>query len=94
MAIVTLTGRIEVPAADLDAVLAELPRHIDLTRYEAGCLSFEVEADANEPTVFHVHERFADPAAFAAHQARVRSSEWGAVAANAMRHYEVTGLPD
>lgn len=92
MSEVTLHGHILVPAADLSAVLAELPNHIALTRGEAGCLSFSVEQDPAHALRFIVSEVFRDAAAFAAHQARVKGSHWGAVTRNVARHYRVTGL--
>lgn len=89
---VVLKGYIVVPEADLTAVKAELPVHIDLTRKEAGCLVFEVTQDAIEPNKFYVYEEFESEGAFKNHQQRVRSSKWGSVTKNIERNYEVTGL--
>lgn len=94
MSTVCLTGYIRVPAADLDAVRAALPIHVELTRAEPGCLQFDVVQDADEPTIFHVQEEFRDPSAFTAHQQRVRESAWGDVTVRVERHYQVTGIPD
>jgi len=91
--LVTLTGHIKVPEIDLDVVRAELATHIALTRDEPGCLVFDVKADSDDPTIFHVYEQFSDPMSFTAHQERVRSSEWGFITANAKRHYEISGMP-
>lgn len=91
---VSLIGFIRVPPADLPAVQAELPRHIELTRAEAGCLRFEVTPAADDPNRFEVSEKFIDAEAFRAHQQRVRSSKWGAVAVNVERHYTIRGLND
>ncbi|MFL0514437.1 hypothetical protein [Brevibacterium luteolum] len=38
-------------------------------------------------------ECFADPAAFAAHQERVASSDWGQATAGIERRYSVDGMP-
>ncbi len=72
-------------------VAAHLPRHIELTRAEAGCVSFEVQP-TSDPLVWSVEERFTDSAAFAAHQARVAQSAWGIATAGIERRSEVTGL--
>lgn len=92
MSEVTLTGYIVVPESDLAAVEAALPKHVDLTRGEAGCLEFDVVRDVNSTNIYHVSERFDSPEAFALHQDRVRSSHWGAVTGNVQRHYTILGL--
>lgn len=89
---VVLTGYIIVPASDLPAVMGELDNHIQLTRHEHGCLQFEVTQSRLTPCRFEVCETFRDPAAFAAHQARVKASHWGEITVNVERHYTVTGL--
>lgn len=89
---VTLTGHIVVPTSDLDAVAAELPNHIRLTRDEPGCLEFCVTRDENVPAIYHVSERFDSSRAFSQHQDRVRASKWGSITANVERHYTITGL--
>ena len=89
---VILKGFIIVPFIDLSLVKFELKRHIQLTRAETGCLSFEVTQDPLNPCRFDVYEEFADQAAFQAHQARVKSSRWGEITVNVERHYRVTGI--
>lgn len=87
---VVLTGRLLCASADEAAVVArELPRHVELTRAEPGCLSFEVEP-TDDPLVWSVAERFVDRAAFAAHQARVAESDWGRATAGIERDYVIT----
>jgi len=86
---IRLCGHIVVPESDLAAVRAELPRHIELTRQEAGCLVFEVTQDAERHNVFHVFEEFFDRPAFEAHQARSKGSRWGRASANVERHYRI-----
>ncbi|MGC9369819.1 MAG: putative quinol monooxygenase [Paracoccaceae bacterium] len=88
---VTLTGHIEVPADRLPTVRAALPKHIRLTRAEPGCRSFEVTERADCPGRFDVRERFADAAAFRAHQERAQESDWGRISAGLPRHYRITG---
>lgn len=92
MSKVVLQGIIIVPEQDLAAVVAALPLHAQLTRSEPGCLQFEVEQQPGEPNVFSVYEEFVDRHAFEAHQLRSRASEWGEVAANVIRQYEVKEL--
>ena len=69
-------------------VRRHLPRHVELTRAEPGCLRFDVES-SSDPLVWTVFEEFVDRAAFDAHQARVRSSEWGRETAGIERHYVI-----
>ncbi len=89
---VRLTGRlICASAADLEHVRALLPRHVELTRAEPGCVSFEVTA-TDDPMVWQVDEEFTDPQAFAAHQARVADSAWGRGTAHIERRYTIDGL--
>lgn len=45
MSKIVLTGYIEVPTEDLEAVLTALPIHKALTNQEPGCLIFEVTQD-------------------------------------------------
>ena len=90
MARIVLEGYIDVPAGDLDAVLAELPNHIGLTRSEPGCIRFEVKQRAESPRLFDVYETFESQRAFDSHQARVRASRWGDITVNVSRHYQIS----
>lgn len=94
MTSIVLRGHIVVPRPDLPAVVEALPRHIELTRAEPGCLVFEVTQDATDPFVFHVYEQFIDRAAFEHHQARVHASDWGAMTQGVERFYTVSGDRD
>lgn len=87
---VTLRGHIVVPQDELDAVKAALEIHVDLTRREAGNIVFEVNQRSDDPCVFDVYEEFVDNAAFDAHQARVKASDWGNATINVERHYTIT----
>jgi quinol monooxygenase YgiN len=85
-----LTGRLICTThAQARAVMMALPDHIRLTRNEPGCVAFEV-TPSDDPLIWQVEERFTDPAAFAAHQARVANSDWGAQTAGITRDYTVT----
>lgn len=89
---IQLIGRLVCRSAAEAAVVAtQLPEHIELTRAERGCLSFEVAA-TDDPLVWTVEERFASEEAFAAHQARVAGSEWGRSTAGIERQYETQRL--
>lgn len=87
---IILEGHIVIPGSDLAEVMAELPTHIQLTREEEGCLRFDVTQSSGAENVFLVSEEFIDRAAFEAHQRRVESSDWGRVASNVERNYQVT----
>ena len=78
--------------AEAAIVASRRPAHIELTREEAGCLSFEVTA-TNDPLIWAVEERFTSEEAFAAHQARVAASEWGRSTAGIERRYEIRRVP-
>lgn len=89
---ITLTGQLICQGNDETAVVSEfLPRHIELTLAESGCISFSVE-QSEDPWVWNVSERFQDASAFELHQARVKASDWGRVTAKIKRSYSVTGL--
>lgn len=90
--IVTLTGHIDVPADRLVDIRAALPDHIRRTRAEPGCLRFDVVQSPDVAGRFMVNEAFRDAAAFEAHQARVKASDWGEISAGIPRSYTVTGL--
>ncbi len=92
MANVTLRGHIIVSDADLDVVKVALITHIDLTRQEEGCITFEVTQDSNNANRFDVYEEFTDKESFEKHQERVRNSEWGVTTVNVERFYKITGM--
>ena len=73
-------------------VRAALDEHISLTRAEPGCLSFDV-TQSDDPLIWDVAEEFTDPAAFEAHQARTRASDWGERTKGITRMYLVKGMP-
>jgi len=89
MTAIEVTGRL-VCASPTEAMTVgqHLPLHIRLTRAEPGCERFEVKLTSH-PFVFAVSERFADQAAYEAHQARVAASEWGRATAGITREYEI-----
>jgi quinol monooxygenase YgiN len=88
---VVLSGQLVCASDDEVAVVQRhLPRHIDLTRAEQGCISFEVH-QTDDPFVWQVDERFVDDVAFDAHQARVAASVWGRVTAGIERRYSKRG---
>ncbi|WP_172330385.1 putative quinol monooxygenase [Mangrovicoccus sp. HB161399] len=93
MTAIRLTGRLICSGdAEAAAVRAHLPEHVRLTRAEPGCLRFEV-LPAEDPLAWTVEELFRDRAAFEAHQARVRGSDWGRATAGIARDYEITEEP-
>ncbi|MBT7879811.1 MAG: antibiotic biosynthesis monooxygenase [Gammaproteobacteria bacterium] len=88
---VILEGHIKVPFEELEAIKSHLGEHIQNTLNEPGCLEFTVEQDGLDKCVFNVFERFKDSEAFAAHQARVKASEWAGITKNVKRVYEKRG---
>jgi len=76
---------------DLKTVTQELVMHTKLTRAEEGCLTFEVNVDAENLNKFNVYEEFINKSAFDKHQLRVKSSNWGVVTARVERHYQISG---
>lgn len=91
---IELTGSILIPKEDLASVLSELPNHIQLTRRESGCLSFDVIQDTEQTNLFHVRETFVDQAAFEHHQLRTQQSVWAKITSKATRNYQTHVLPD
>ena len=89
MSKIILKGTILVPDADLEIVRKELIIHTELTRQESGCLIFEVSQDNNNANKFTVYEEFVSKSAFASHQQRVKTSNWGKVTKRVERHYQV-----
>ena len=75
-------------AAEAELVERYLPRHVELTRSEPACLSFDV-TPTSDPLVWQVEELFADEAGFADHQERAAASEWGRATAHIERRYTV-----
>ena len=92
MAKVTLTGHIIVPDVDIATVKVALITHIELTRQEEGCITFNVTQDSDNGNRFDVYEEFTDNESFAKHQERVRNSEWGVITVNVERYYKITGM--
>jgi len=68
-----------------------LNEHVQLTRAEAGCISFQV-TPTEDPWIWDVAEQFTDPQAFDAHQLRVASSLWGQGTSGIKREYRIDGL--
>ncbi len=85
---VSLTGTMTCAPGDIDIVRTALPQHMALSRAEPGCLNFDVTETA--PGVFEVSERFADMAAFEAHQTRTRASEWWQLTGHMPRDFTTT----
>lgn len=90
MTVIELKGRLICESdEEVETVSRYLPRHIELTRAEVGCLHFEV-VQTEDPLVWFVAERFADQSAFDAHQKRVKASDWGRATARIERDYVIS----
>lgn len=90
MAIVTVTGHLDVPDADIELVQKYSPDHIRLTLAESGCLKFEFLQDAGNPNIFHLDEAFESREAFDLHIARAKTSKWGQVSAHLKRNFTIS----
>lgn len=90
MSTVELKGHL-ICAHDQDAMIVRrhLPQHIELTRAEPGCLHFDVQ-QSDDALVWTVSEAFVSQAAFEAHRARVRASDWGRATAGIKRDYVIS----
>ncbi|MBX2837688.1 MAG: antibiotic biosynthesis monooxygenase [Gammaproteobacteria bacterium] len=87
---VYLNGYIDVPIDRLADVSAALPKHIELTRAEPGCVSFEITASDTVEGRLNVAEVFIDQAAFDVHQARTKASDWFKTTEGIPREYSIT----
>ncbi|MDQ2065458.1 antibiotic biosynthesis monooxygenase [Xinfangfangia sp. CPCC 101601] len=89
---ITLTGLLICANAEEAALVRDhLPEHRRLTQDEIGCLAFSVQP-TEDPLIWQVDEVFTDKAAFAAHQARTRGSDWFKATGHIRRDYQITGL--
>lgn len=89
---IILTGQLICQGDDEIALVKEfLPLHLELTRAEPGCISFEV-APSGDPNIWDVSECFQDGESFLHHQMRVKASEWGHATADIERNYSISGL--
>ncbi|TWU54867.1 DinB superfamily protein [Rubripirellula tenax] len=91
---ITLTGYIIVSEEEIAQIREALPKHIDATRAESGCLRFDVNESEHERGRFDVYEQFRDRESFEQHQARAKASEWANISRNVERHYTVSGMPN
>lgn len=76
--------------AQAELIKTLLPRHVQLTRSEPGCLRFDVFA-TEDPFVWQVDELFLDQSAFDAHQSRTKDSDWGQETAEISRDFRTFG---
>nr|WP_275901874.1 antibiotic biosynthesis monooxygenase [Brevibacterium zhoupengii] len=87
-----MTGQLICRSDEENAAVVELlPRHIELTLAEPGCVSFAVE-QSDDPWIWDVTECFKDARSYDLHQARVQASEWGHATADIERSYTISGL--
>lgn len=76
MANYVVKGTITCEPEDLEMFRDAVGQHEALTIAEAGCLEFSITQSSQGSCEFQVRERFVDQAAFDAHTARTRASEW------------------
>lgn len=87
---VKLVGHLDVPEDRYTAVMAALPAHINLTRAEDGCISFEVTPCSTIEHRLIVNELFSNQITFDAHQKRTQASEWATITKDIDRHYTIS----
>jgi phosphoribosylglycinamide formyltransferase-1 len=85
----TLKGYVIVPKDILAAFIHALPKHVALSRKEAGCLSFNLTQDPHDIYRFNLDEIFVNQPAFVHHQNRVKNTAWSRLTSQIERHYEV-----
>ncbi len=83
-----LEGHIDVPTERIAQVSEALKDHIHLTREEAGCIFFNVDACSKVKGRFLVSEAFVDEAAFEFHQKRAGASPWAEASSSVPRDYK------
>lgn len=89
MSQVRVSGHLIAENAEQARIIrAHLAVHIELTRAERGCLTFEV-APTGDGLVWTVDELFSDEEAFASHHRRAVASEWGLATAGIERRYVI-----
>ena len=89
---IQLQGYMDVTSDRIAEVSKAVVDHINLTRAEPGCISFEVTPCPEVEGRFLVAEVFENRAAFDHHQARTGQSIWAEITAGLPRHYEITEL--
>lgn len=90
MSVIELTGQLLCASRDeVELVKKYLPRHIEFSRAEPGCIHFDV-VQTEDPFVWTVAEQFENQLAFDRHQKLVKDSEWGRATAGIKRDYVVS----
>ena len=89
---VRLSGRLVCASEqETEIVRRHLPEHVDLTRAEPGCISFDV-FPTDDPLIWTVEEHSQNRDSFGSHQERTQASTWGVATAKITRDYEIGGL--
>jgi quinol monooxygenase YgiN len=87
----TLTGFLICRTLDeADRVSALVPAHVETTRQERGCLSYEVWRSMADPVCFAVRAVYRDRDALAEHQVRAAGTNWGLATRGATRDFRLT----
>ena len=86
---ITITVKWDVKPEYADKFMDLVDEFTRACRAEPGCLSFEV-TQSGDSMIWRVAERFADRAAFDAHQTRTRASDWWAATAAIRREFRVS----
>ncbi len=92
-AMIGSTGRLVASSlAEAEMIQLHLPRHLRLSRNEAGCLRFDAQP-TDDPFAWQIDKLFIDEAAYDAHQRRTVDSEWGRLSAGVTRDFTKFAAP-
>jgi quinol monooxygenase YgiN len=91
---VKLEGYMDVTSDRIAEVSKAVVDHINLTRAESGCISFEVTPCPDVEGRFLVAEVFENRAAFDHHQFRTGQSIWAEITAGLPREYIITEIDE
>jgi quinol monooxygenase YgiN len=87
---IKLEGYLNIPSERYQAVMDALDEHINLTRAEQGCISFNVIPCETVAHRLIVNELFTDQNAFDLHQKRTKASPWAQITENIERSYTIS----
>lgn len=88
-----IRGYIDFPSDQFAKLKSDWETHVDLSRQEEGCISFEYTYDAQRTGRVHISEIYTDEAAFEAHKARAMQAGWVELSKDAERHFEMSDTP-
>lgn len=64
---ITVIARIKAKPENVEKVIDLMDNLVRLTRQEEGCLNYDFHSDLEDPTLFYMHENWANAEALAKH---------------------------